>query len=162
MRSRRFAGALQNSPESIKSLLVYRLSLGYLAGMRFSAADSDGGHLILGYGPGRILIGGRTYTRGLIVSPERIDTDWGPENAIDLAAKHFDALLALDPQIIIIGTGKHQIFPDPNTYLTALQQGLGVDIMDTGAACRTYNILVSEGRKVVAGLIMCRDMANPF
>jgi len=131
------------------------MSVGYFAGMKFSEADSDGSHLILGYGPGRILIGGRIYTHGLIVSPERIDTDWGPENAIDLAVEHFAALLALDPQIIIVGTGKHQIFPDPNTYLPVLQRGLGVDIMDTGAACRTYNILVSEGRKVAAGLIMC-------
>jgi len=131
------------------------MSVGYLAGMKFSAADNDGGHLILGYGPGRIFIGDRTYTRGLIVSPERIDTDWGPENATDLAVEHFEALLALDPQIIIVGTGKHQVFPGPNVYLTVLQQGLGVDIMDTGAACRTYNILVSEGRKVASGLIIC-------
>ncbi len=130
------------------------MSIGYLADMKFSEAGSDGGYLILGYGPGRILIGGRVYTRGLIVSPERIDTDWGPKNAADLAAEHFEALLALDPQIIIVGTGKHQVFPDPNTYLTVLRRGLGVDIMDTGAACRTYNILVSEGRKVAAGLTM--------
>jgi len=129
--------------------------VGYLADMKFSAADSDGGHLILGYDPGQILIGGQIYTRGLIVSPERIDTNWGPENAIDLAAEHFEALLALDPQIIIVGTGKHQVFPDPNTYLIVRQRGLGVDIMDTGAACRTYNILASEGRKVAAGLLMC-------
>jgi len=123
--------------------------------MKFSEADSAGGHLIIGYGPGRILIGGRTYTRGLIVSPEHIDADWGPRNAKDLAAEHFDALLTLDPQIIIVGTGKYQVFPDPGIYLAILQRGLGIDIMDTGAACRTYNILVSEGRKVAAGLIMC-------
>jgi len=131
------------------------MSVGYLVAMKLSAADSDSGHLILGYDPGRILIGGRIYTHGLIVSPERIAADWGPENAIDLAAEHFEALLAFDPRIIIVGTGKHQVFPDPDTYLTVLQRGLGIDIMDTGAACRTYNILASEGRKVAAGLIMC-------
>jgi len=131
------------------------MSVGYLVAMKLSEADGDGGHLILGYGPGRIFIGGRTYTRGLIVSPGRIDADWGPEDAIDLAAEHFEVLLAFDPRIIIIGTGKHQVFPDPDTYLTVLRRGLGVEIMDTGAACRTYNILVSEGRKVAAGLIMC-------
>lgn len=136
-------------------VLVRRVSVGYRADMKFSEADTSGGHLILGYDPGRILIGGRVYTHGLIVSPEHIDPDWGPESATDLAAEHFEALAALDPQIILVGTGRRQVFPDPRTYRTVLQRGLGVDIMDTGAACRTYNILVSEGRKVVAGLIMC-------
>ncbi len=131
------------------------MAVGYLGGMRFSEATTDGGHLILGYGPGRIIIGGRTYTRGLIVSPEHIATDWGPESAADLAPEHFEALLAPEPRIIIVGTGKQQVFPDPSTYLAVLRRGLGVEVMDTGAACRTYNILVSEGRKVAAGLIMC-------
>jgi len=132
------------------------MAVGYhLGGMKFSEADGDGGHLILGYGPGRIIIGGRTYTRGLLVSPERIDTDWGPESAADFSPEHFEALLAPEPQIILVGTGKQQIFPAPATYLAVRRRGIGVDVMDTGAACRTYNILVSEGRKVAAGLIMC-------
>ena len=123
--------------------------------MRFAEADSDGGYLISGYEPGRILIGSRAYTHGLIVSPERVVIDWGPEHAADLAAEHFEAIVELDPQVIVLGTGKRQVFPDPQAYLVALQRGLGVEVMDTGAACRTYNILMSEGRKVVAGLIMC-------
>jgi len=132
------------------------MAVGYLGGMKFSEAVGDGGHLVLGYGPCRIIIGGRTYnTRGLLVSPERIDTDWGPESAADLTPEHFEALLAPEPQIILVGTGKQQIFPAPATYLTVLRRSIGVDVMDTGAACRTYNILVSEGRKVAAGLIMC-------
>lgn len=130
------------------------MAVGYLGGMRFSAAHTDGGHLILSYGPGRIYVGERIYTRGLIVSPERIATDWGPESAADLAAEHFEALLEFDPKIIIVGTGRHQVFPNPSTYLAVLQQGLGIEVMNTGAACRTYNILVSEGRKVTAGLMM--------
>jgi uncharacterized protein len=123
--------------------------------MKFAQADIGGGHLILGYEPGRILIGDQAYTRGLIVSPGRIVAGWGPVRAEDLATEHFEALVALDPQVIIVGTGKCQVFPAPQVYLPALQRRLGVEIMDTGAACRTYNILMSEGRRVVAGLIMC-------
>jgi len=123
--------------------------------MKFAETDANDGHLILGYEPGRILIGSHAYTQGLIVSPERIIADWGPERAADLAAEHFESLVALDPQVIIVGTGERQVFPHPRVYLAALQRSLGVEIMDTGAACRTYNILLSEGRKVAAGLIMC-------
>jgi len=121
--------------------------------MKFSEADTSGGHRILGYDPGRILIGDRVYTRSLIVGPDHISPDWGPESAVDLAADHFAALVALAPRIIIIGTGSQQVFPDPGLYRDLLRQGLGVEIMDTGAACRTYNILMSEGRGVAAGLI---------
>jgi uncharacterized protein len=123
--------------------------------MKFAQANPDGGYLILGYEPGRILVGERVYTQGLIVSPERIVPGWGPARAEDLAVEHFEALVELDPQVIIVGTGERQVFLDPQDYLVALQRGLGVEVMDTGAACRTYNILMSEGRKVAAGLIMC-------
>jgi len=122
--------------------------------MKFSEADTSGGYRIFGYDPGRILIGNRVYTRSLIVGPDHIGPDWGPESAADLAAKHFVALVALAPRIIIIGTGSQQVFPDPGLYRDLLRQGLGVEIMDTGAACRTYNILMSEGREVAAGLIL--------
>lgn len=131
------------------------MAIGYVAAMKFTAVDTGGGHLILGYEPGRILIGGRAFTRGLILSPGRIVTDWGPEHAADLTTEHFEALVELDPQVIIVGTGKRQVFPNPRTYVAVLRRGLGVEVMDTGAACRTYNILISEGRKVAAGLIMC-------
>ncbi len=122
--------------------------------MKFAEADTDDGHLIQGYERGRIIIDGRIYAQGLIVSPERVLTGWGPESAADLTAEHFEDLVKLDPQVIIVGTGERQVFPDPRAYLAAMQRGLGVEIMDTGAACRTYNILMAEGRKVAAGLIM--------
>ncbi|MEA3274188.1 MAG: Mth938-like domain-containing protein [Pseudomonadota bacterium] len=122
--------------------------------MKFAEADTDGGHLIEGYEPGRILIDGRSYSESLIVSPGRIISDWGPAAAADLSMDHFAALLALEPQVIVVGTGERQVFPDPPLYFSLLERGVGVEIMDTGAACRTYNILMAEGRKVAAGLIM--------
>lgn len=121
--------------------------------MRFSEADNSGGYLIQGYGTEGIAIGGRRYLRGLILTPERIVDPWGPTLAADLAPKHLEAILALAPQVIVLGTGATQVFPDPAFYFMAAERRIGLEIMDTGAACRTYNILMSEGRRVAVGLL---------
>lgn len=123
--------------------------------MRFAESDSGGGHLIHGYEPGRVVVGGRAYTEGLIVSPERVIPGWGPPDPAGLAPEHLAALIELAPQVIVLGTGVRQFFPGPEVARAALAAGIGVEFMDTGAACRTYNILVGEGRRVAAGLIMC-------
>lgn len=123
--------------------------------MRFAEADNDGGHFINGYEPGRILIDGHSYHKALIVSPDRVISDWGPASAGEITEERFAALLELGPQVIVVGTGDRQVFPNPRIYSSALEQGIGVEIMDTGAACRTYNILMAEGRTVAAGLIPC-------
>jgi uncharacterized protein len=67
---------------------------------------------------------------------------------------HVEQILALKPELIIIGTGNKLVFPAVELYSSIIQHGIGVDFMDTGAACRTYNILMSEDRDVVAGLIL--------
>ncbi|MBK1717968.1 Mth938-like domain-containing protein [Thiocystis violacea] len=121
--------------------------------MRFSEADNSGGHLIDGYGSEGLLIDGRRYRRGLILTPTRIIEDWGPTQAADLTAAHLEEVLALAPQILVLGTGARQVFPDPALYARLMQARIGIEIMDTGAACRTYNILMSEGRRVAAGLM---------
>lgn len=122
--------------------------------MKFAELGSGGGHRIEGYAPGRIVIDGRDYREGLILSPERLLTGWGPVEPAHLSGEHLEALIALAPQVIVIGTGERQVFPDPSVLRIALSQGLGVEIMDTGAACRTYNLLMAEGRKVAAGLMV--------
>jgi uncharacterized protein len=125
-----------------------------LTAMNFAEADSGEGHFIEGYGEGRIVVDGRGYAESLIVSPERIIPSWGPASAADLREDHLTPLLELSPQVVVIGTGQRQVFPDPRLYFSLVAQGVGVEIMDTGAACRTYNILMAEGRRVAAGLIM--------
>jgi uncharacterized protein len=123
--------------------------------MKFAEAGGRGGYLIQSYAPGRVLIGGTAYAEGLIVSPDRIITGWGPQRPAELEPAHVAALTELEPQVIVIGTGIRQFLPEPSVCVPALSLGIGVEIMDTGAACRTYNILLAEGRKVAAGLIMC-------
>jgi uncharacterized protein len=122
--------------------------------MKFS---EDGGadiHHIDAYAPGRIVVDGRAYRVGLAISPSRILEAWGPVEPSDLAAQHIAALLDLDPEMIIVGTGARQVFPHPTILAAAYGRGVGVEIMDTGAACRTYNILAGEGRRVAAGLLL--------
>jgi len=122
--------------------------------MKFAEADINGGYLIQGYGSGRVVINERVYTDGLIVSPEQLIIGWGPATMPEMSAEHFDALIMLAPQVIILGTGARQIFPDPALYFSIMERGIGLEVMDTGAACRTYNILMAEGRAVAAGLIL--------
>lgn len=122
--------------------------------MKFAEADDTGGNLVEGYRPGAIQIAGRTYREGLIVTARHISPGWGPTAATNLAAEHVEALVAFRPQVIVLGTGRVQVFPHPTVYAAAYAQGIGIEIMDTGAACRTFNILVGEGRDVVAGLLM--------
>ena len=124
--------------------------------MKFSQSDPGDGYLIEGYEPGRILTGGKFFVSGLILTPRRLLPDWGPQVAADLTEAHIDALLELDPQVILLGTGANQVFPAMALLARALARGFGLEVTDTGAPCRTYIILMAEGRHVVAGLLPIR------
>jgi uncharacterized protein len=121
--------------------------------MRFAESDDSHGYLVQAYGPEGIRIGARLYTRGLILAPQRIVEDWGPPRLELLDAGHLQLPVDLRPELIVLGTGRSQLFPNPAIYAEVLARGIGFEVMDTGAACRTYNILVSEGRPVVAALL---------
>lgn len=121
--------------------------------MKFSELETDAGPLIEAYEPGQLRIQGQHYRGSLAVTPGRVLSDWGPTGFDALEPAHFEAIAALEPQVVVLGTGDRQRFPDPALYAVLLTQGIGLEIMDTGAACRTYNILAGEGRRVVAALI---------
>ena len=90
----------------------------------------------------------------VILSPADIVFDWPPRRAADLTAEQLQAVLALQPEVMLIGTGDRQHFPDPQVLAAVYRAGVGVEIMDTQAACRTYNVLVQDGRRVAAALII--------
>jgi len=121
--------------------------------MRFAELDNSGGYLIEAYGSEGIRVGGRLFTTGLIVTPERLIEDWGPSDPAGLDGGHLQALIDLEPEVVVLGTGPIQLFPEASVYFPVLQLGIGLEIMDTGAACRTYNILMAEGRRVAAALL---------
>lgn len=121
--------------------------------MRFSE-DNSPGYRISAYDATSITLGERHYARSLALSPERLDPEWGPEHPEALSTEHIEALLADSPEIIVLGTGQTQRFPPPEVQAPALQRGIGIEVMTTPAACRTYNILAAEGRRVVAALLI--------
>jgi uncharacterized protein len=125
--------------------------------MKFAEIEDGSANLIEAYDAGSIRINGRDYAGGVAVTAEQVVSNWGPEHIDELDARHVAELMATEPQVVVIGTGSRQQFPEPDIYLGLLERGVGVEIMDTGAACRTYNILVSEGRRVAAGLLPTRD-----
>lgn len=116
--------------------------------------DPRTGNTVTAHGEGFVAINGQRYSGSLIVQPERIDTDWQVAAAADLAIAHIEVLLATGADILILGTGKRQRFPALELLKPVIRAGRTVDVMDTSAACRTYNILMSEGRTVAAALII--------
>ena len=128
--------------------------------MKFSLELSHGNYSIRSYGPGQINISAlssvseETLTQSCIILPDRILRDWPPQNFADLRAEHFASLLEIRPELVVLGTGDRLRFPAPALTASLLEQGIGVEVMNTGAACRTYNILMNEDRRVAAALLM--------
>ena len=122
--------------------------------MKFHLTQAAGQNMITGYGDGYIAVNTQRYTRPVIVTPNREISDWDVENFAALTRGHFEALLELKPEIVLLGTGERQQFPRPELTRVLTEAGVGVEAMDTKAACRTYNILMSEGREVLAAILV--------
>jgi uncharacterized protein len=112
------------------------------------------GHAITAHGPGYVAVDGHRHSRSLLLLPGSIDPDWGPDRFEDLAAHHLAALADLGDTVVLLGTGSRQRFPAPPLLRPLLEAGISLEVMDTAAACRTYSILMAEGRKVAAALII--------
>ncbi|MDX8379931.1 MAG: Mth938-like domain-containing protein [Gallionella sp.] len=93
------------------------------------------------------------YNNSIVVTAADVRLDWNVQSFDALSAAHFEYFLALQPEVVLLGTGAQQHFPHPRLYRTLINAGIGVECMDTAAACRTYNILVAEDRKVVAAIL---------
>ncbi len=93
-------------------------------------------------------------TNGLVVTPKTLQRDWRPQTAAELMVEDVAELAALKAEVVIIGTGERLQWPSPEVLRPLIQAGIGYEIMDTAAACRTYNILSHEGREVAAALMM--------
>jgi uncharacterized protein len=113
-----------------------------------------GTHIVRAYGPGQVTVNQEVYRCNLVLTRERVLTNYLPDGFEALQASHFEALMELQPEVVILGTGKRLRFPEAALTRALVQAQIGFEVMDTGAACRTYNILVSEGRRVVAALLI--------
>lgn len=125
--------------------------------MKLHLQTANGTHLITAYGDRYITVNGKRYESSLIVLPGRIISEWHPVAPDLLTLEHFSALAEPELEILLLGTGSKLRFPSPRLIHALAQQGIGLEAMDTFAACRTYNILAAEGRKIAAALILTAD-----
>jgi len=128
--------------------------------MKIQLDTNTTAYSISSYGNGQITVNDEVLTRSFILTPERLIRDWPPQEFDALAASHFESVAGLQPEIVIFGSGDRLRFPSTDLVRPLIEQGLGLEVMDTGAACRTFNILVSEGRRVAAALLMIRESEN--
>jgi uncharacterized protein len=122
--------------------------------MKFTLDRPGTPHVVRGYAPGRLRIGEREFARSVVVSAHTLIEDWRPRHIGELTAADLEPALALRPQVLLLGSGVRQVFPAPQLLAELYAARVGFEVMDTGAACRTYNVLVGEGRDVVAALII--------
>lgn len=111
-------------------------------------------NIFTAHGAGYVTVSGQRFEHAIVVTPEQVFTDWQPHGFDALNESHFAYLLAMKPEIVLLGTGAQQRFPHPRLYQQLTAAGIGVESMDTPAACRTYNILMAEDRKVFAAILL--------
>ena len=120
--------------------------------MKLHASPAGGANTITGYGEGYVAVNGERRDSPLVVMPDRVES-WDATVFDALTAEHFAFLKTLGVEIVLLGTGPRQRFPHPKLTAALAQAGIGLEVMDLQAACRTYNILVAEERKVAAALL---------
>ena len=101
-----------------------------------------------------VLVNERALTRSCVVSPDTLVEDWPVSDAAALTLADLDPLLALAPELILLGTGERQVFPPASVLAACLGRGIGLEVMTNAAAARTYSVLAGEGRRVVAGFLL--------
>ncbi|MBS0587720.1 Mth938-like domain-containing protein [Nitrosomonas sp.] len=122
--------------------------------MKLHLANFAHQYIFTGYGEGYVLINQIRYEKNLIVLPDHLVEDWPILSVQELKLQHFESLLPHSPEIILLGTGAAHKFPDHTLLNQLAKMGIGIEIMDTKACCRTYNILVEEGRRVAAAVLI--------
>lgn len=119
--------------------------------------DSFDVQAITGYGPGWVGVNSDKITYSVIVSSSGDRIDWNASRFEDLGPEHFERLAKVDVEVVIFGSGSRIRFPRPAWLRPLIERQVGLETMDTAAACRTYNILAQEGRKVAAALLLEAD-----
>lgn len=122
--------------------------------MKFQPDTAEGFNVVSRHEPGRVWVGATAYSRSIVVPWIGGVQDWPADAFADLQASHFETLATLAPEVVIFGSGTRLRFLPAAVLRPLIDRGVGVETMDTAAACRTYNVLVSERRSVVAALIV--------
>jgi uncharacterized protein len=112
------------------------------------------GNVVTGTGPGWVRVGATEYRMGFVLAPDALVSPWASQGFEALTEADFEPIKALVPELVLLGTGTRQRFPHPRLYRSLTDAGIGVEVMDSAAAARTYNIVAAEGRRVAAALIL--------
>ena len=121
--------------------------------MKLQLAQTEGWNTITAYGEDYVSVNAVRHQDNLIVLPYQLIEKWTPASFSTLSRADFDFLATLDAEIILLGTGKLLRFPSPELMQSLMQARKGIEVMDTQAACRTFNVLAGEKRKVAAALL---------
>jgi uncharacterized protein len=111
-------------------------------------------NIIRAYAAGEITINNTVVQTSLVLTPDAMHTDWSPSSLAELSQQDIQFIADLQPQIVLLGTGNTLQFPEPGLMTPLMDRNIGMEVMDTAAACRTYNLLVTEGRRVAVALFM--------
>lgn len=122
--------------------------------MKLQSDPHSGANTITGYGDGYVEINKTPYAHAVLLSSDGEISNWSAQTFDSLEASHFSQMVDLKPELVLIGTGTRQRFPKPELLKALVQAKIGFEIMNSQAACRTYNILVGEGRQVLLALIV--------
>ena len=121
--------------------------------MKLQLAQTEGWNTFTAYGEDYVSVNAVRHQDNLIVLPYKLIEKWTPASFSTLSRADFDFLATLDAEIILLGTGKLLRFPSPELMQSLMQARKGIEVMDTQAACRTFNVLAGEKRKVAAALL---------
>ncbi|QWE16050.1 Mth938-like domain-containing protein [Polynucleobacter sp. AP-Nino-20-G2] len=122
--------------------------------MKLQSDPHSGANTITGYGDGYVEINKTPYSHAVLLSSDGEILEWPVKSFDALTTADFSQMAAIKPELIIIGTGTRQRFPGPELLKPLIDAKIGFEIMNSQAACRTYNILVGEGRQVLLALIV--------
>jgi uncharacterized protein len=122
--------------------------------MQLNLEHPDHEFLLRGADGSQALVNDRRLDRSFVVAPDRLIEDWAVADARALAPADLEPLLALDPEVVLLGTGASQIFPPAAVMAACMSRGIGIEVMNNAAAARTFNVLASEERRVVAGFVL--------
>ena len=122
--------------------------------MKFQPDQLAGTNVITRHEPQALWVGQQRFDHSLLVPWQGQIQRWAPRRPEDLSAADFEAVLALGPELVIFGSGPRQKFVPAALLRALIERRIGVETMDTAAACRTYNVLAAEGRPVVAALLL--------
>ena len=122
--------------------------------VKFTLEPPSQWNLIRGYSESEVRIGEQSVRGSCLVTAERLITEWQPASFAALAPQHLEPIFALGPELVLLGTGPQQRFASAEVRAEFVRRGIGLEAMQLGAACRTFNVLVQEERRVLAALFL--------